>query len=125
MTDATRKVELMRMYTDESGETHFSDELVEVHEVNFAPPAPAMYASAPIPAAQTLFLLCPDGWYGDMHPAPRRQLMVLMYGELEVTVSDGTTRRFTPGQTTLVEDTTGKGHATRALRESLIAVTQL
>jgi hypothetical protein len=51
--------------------------------------------------------------------------VTLMYGELEVTVSDGTTRRFIPGQAAFVEDTTGKGHATRAIRESLIAVTQL
>ncbi len=41
--------------------------------MSFAPLAPPMYASTPMPAAQTLFLLCPEGWFGDMHPAPRRQ----------------------------------------------------
>ena len=31
----------------------------------------------------------PAGWYGDWHPAPRRQLMFCLAGELEVQVSDG------------------------------------
>jgi quercetin dioxygenase-like cupin family protein len=52
----------------------------------------------------------PAGWQGDWHPAPRRQVMFVLAGELEVRVSDGEVRRFGPGAMLLVEDTTGTGH---------------
>lgn len=49
----------------------------------------------------------------DWHPAPRRQYIVLLDGNIEITVGDGETRRFTGGDILLVEDTTGRGHRTR------------
>jgi hypothetical protein len=39
----------------------------------------------------------------------------MLRGEVEVTASDGETRRFSPGGLLLVEDTTGKGHSTRVV----------
>jgi hypothetical protein len=50
------------------------------------------------------------GWHGDWHPAPRRQLMFVLAGELEVKVTDGEHRRFAPGSVILVEDIACKGH---------------
>jgi len=47
----------------------------------------------------------------------RRQLFCTLRGEYEVTTSDGTTRRFPAGSLLLLEDTTGKGHATRITSE--------
>jgi len=120
------KIKVTRLYTDSAGETHFKDEPMEVQEVDFAPPAPPMYLSAPAEAKQMVYLKLPTGWYGDLHPAPRRQQMTLLTGTLEVVASDGEARQFTPGETVLVEDTTGKGHATKSVGgESLLLVVQL
>ena len=46
------------------------------------------------------------GW----HPAPRRQFIVLLQGEYEITVGSGESKRFTPGDVVLVEDVDGTGH---------------
>ena len=56
----------------------------------------------------------PD-WYGDWHPAPRRQFLVYIAGEMEAEASDGEVRRLGPGSIALVEDTTGKGHRSRVV----------
>src|SRR5215467_7110959 len=50
----------------------------------------------------------------DPHPAPARQWVVMLRGAIEVEVSDGTRRRFEPGDLLLVTDTTGTGHLTSA-----------
>jgi quercetin dioxygenase-like cupin family protein len=50
----------------------------------------------------------------DWHTAPRKQFAINMTGELEVEVSDGTRRRI-GSDLVYLEDTTGKGHVTRAL----------
>jgi quercetin dioxygenase-like cupin family protein len=126
MAADTGKLNVTRLYTDSAGETHFLDETLEVQEVDFAPPAPPMFMSAPTEAKQMVYLKLPTGWYGDLHPAPRRQQMTLLTGALEVRVSDGEVRQFRPGETVLVEDTTGKGHATKSVDgESVVFVVQL
>jgi hypothetical protein len=51
----------------------------------------------------------------DWHQAPRRQLIVLLDGEIEVEVTSGEQRRFRGGDMVLVGDTTGTGHRTRQL----------
>ncbi|BET45175.1 hypothetical protein ACH4GE_38365 [Streptomyces tendae] len=122
----TRTIGVTRMYTDAAGETHFAEEKLDLAEVNFAPPAPSMFLSTATEAKASVYLLLPDGYFGDFHPAPRKQVMTLLKGELEVQVSDGESRRFLPGGSVLVEDVTGKGHSTRSVGgESLLIVTQL
>jgi len=55
----------------------------------------------------------PVGRFIDWHPAPRRQFVIILSGQLEIGFSDGTKQVFGPGDARLVEDTTGKGHTTR------------
>ena len=50
----------------------------------------------------------------DWHTAPRKQFAINMTGELEVEVTDGTRHRI-GSDLVYLEDTTGKGHVTRAL----------
>jgi hypothetical protein len=45
-------------------------------------------------------------------PAPREQRVVMLRGMIEVTVGDGSRRRFGPGDPVLAVDTTGMGHVT-------------
>lgn len=54
----------------------------------------------------------PDYDY-DWHPAPRRQYVVLLDGEIEIEVGDGEIRRFRGGDVLLLDDTHGRGHRTR------------
>ncbi|MFF4371314.1 hypothetical protein [Streptomyces sp. NPDC001594] len=121
----TAKIAVSRLYNDENGESHFIDEQLEVTALNFAPPAPSLFVSEGIPAKQAVYLYIPAGWFGDFHPAPRRQIMTLVSGKMECGVSDGTWRTFVPGNTQLVEDTVGKGHATKALEDCVMIVSQL
>jgi quercetin dioxygenase-like cupin family protein len=53
------------------------------------------------------------GRFIDWHPAPRRQFVIILSGQLEIGLGDGTKHIFGPGDARLVEDTTGQGHTTR------------
>ena len=50
----------------------------------------------------------------DWHTAPRKQFAINMTGSLEVELADGTRRKI-GSDLVFLEDTTGKGHVTRAL----------
>lgn len=110
-----------RVYSDSNGESHFEESVLELTEVDFAPPAPPLLLSNFTDATSYGFLSAPPDWFGDWHPTPQRQAMLVMSGEVEITVSDGETRRFGPGKMCVLEDVTGKGHATRVVgREQLL-----
>jgi quercetin dioxygenase-like cupin family protein len=51
----------------------------------------------------------------DWHPAPRRQFVITLTGEVEYEIGDGTRRRFGPGSIFLAEDLTGQGHIARGV----------
>jgi hypothetical protein len=55
----------------------------------------------------------PVGRFIDWHPAPRRQFVIILSGQLEIGLGDGSKHVFGAGDARLVEDTTGKGHTTR------------
>jgi len=57
----------------------------------------------------------PPGVMQDWHPAPQRQFVIILSGQLEIGFEDGSKKTFGPGDARLVEDTTGKGHTTVAL----------
>lgn len=117
----------VRMFADQRGETHFQDVSVELRPADFAPPAPLMAVSRFMPASGLGFLSAPPGWRGDWHPAPRRQFMVVLAGQVEAEVSDGEVRRFGPGDVVLVEDTEGRGHRSWVVGEDdvVFSVAQL
>jgi quercetin dioxygenase-like cupin family protein len=116
-----------RLFADAAGESHFEEAEVASSEVTFAPPAPPMNLTSPVPAIQCLFWSASPGWFGDWHPAPRRQFFFQISGELEVQVSDGELRHFGPGSVILAEDVKGEGHTTRVVGQSemLGAIVQL
>ena len=120
-------MKIVRLYSDAAGESHFDDVEVPLALVNFAPPAPPINLSALAPASQYGFMSAPPGWDGDWHPAPVRMLTIYLAGEVEVEVSDGAVRCFRPGEVTLAEDTTGKGHRSRVVGsgDAVLAMVQL
>ncbi len=98
------------IYTDRNGDSHFKDSEIGYESVNFAPRAPPVGLTSYMPAHRLVFFKTPSGWYGDWHPAPKRQFFCCLNGEFELTVSDGETRVFRVGDVFLLEDTNGKGH---------------
>ena len=91
-----------RMYTGDDGETHW-----ESIDLNTA----SAWTSG-MDASQITFRTDPVGSFFDWHPAPRRQFVIILSGQLEIGFSDGTKKVFGAGDARLVEDTTGAGHTT-------------
>jgi hypothetical protein len=57
-----------------------------------------------------------DGAYNiDWHNAPRRQYVIMLDGEVEIEIGDGTKRVFHTRDILLAGDTTGQGHISRAV----------
>ena len=114
-----------RLYADERGESHFEQIEIELTMTEYAPSAPPLELSSITPAKQFGFMRAPTGWISDLHPSAARNIFFVLTGEWEVTASDGETRRFPAGSVLRVEDTTGKGHSSRVVSDSLAAMVQL
>lgn len=109
------KATYSRLYSDSSGESHFEDVTVELSEVDFAPPAPALLLAEFGPAVRAALLGGAAGWEGEWHRSSGRNLFVVISGEWEIEASDGTKRLFSATDVLLVEDTFGKGHNSRVV----------
>ncbi len=105
-----KPVTVTRLYTGPDGETH-TDQV----EVKFPGGTPENQASEAMKTTGVEIHRAPPGAVQPFHTAPRRQYVVTLSGRGEVEVSDGHKVQLGPGQVLLVEDTTGKGHITRAL----------
>ena len=108
-------LEVVHIYSDENGESHFGKTELPFNLINYAPPSPPISVSEVFASEGVVIISSPVGWNGDWHPSPRKQLMFCLIGKLEVTVSDGESRRFGPGSIILVEDTSGKGHVSKVV----------
>ena len=65
-------------------------------------------------AAKTIIFVNHEvDWTVDLHPAPRRQVVFVVSGQLEIGLEDGTKQLFSPGDVFLADDTAGRGHLTR------------
>jgi hypothetical protein len=127
MTERSFFVKYGILFTDQNGDSHFKDGEVGFELVSFAPPAPPVGLTMYMPASQLVFFKLPLGWYGDWHPAPKRQFFCCLSGEFELTASDGETRIYRAGEVFLLEDTWGKGHKSRVTgkEDFVAAVVQL
>jgi hypothetical protein len=106
----------VRLFADAQGVSHFEEIAVELHPVDFAPPAAPLHVATLFPATSCGLVGGPPDWDGSIpHPSPRRQLFCTLRGDYEVTASDGTVRSFPAGSLLLLEDTTGAGHTTRVI----------
>jgi len=112
----------VRLYADKDGESRFEDIEIPMDAVQYAPPAPAVFLSDPLAASQVVWFRFPADWNDAAHPTPRRQLFVVLSGEVEGWTSKGDTRRFKAGDCLLMEDTNGKGHGARPLNGEASAI---
>jgi hypothetical protein len=101
---------MVRIYTKPDGHS-----AVELREVPMSsgerPTSPTFQAGA------MFFRETAEGHVQSYHNAPRRQLIFLTSGILEIESSDGKRCVCRPGDLIFAEDTTGKGHITRSLRD--------
>ncbi len=109
---------IVRIFTKASGES-----AIEIRQVPMTGGARPM--SENFRCDSIFFRETPEGHVQDFHNAPRRQLIFLTSGILELESSEG--RRFIcrPGDLIFAEDMQGKGHITRSLRACLAAPPRL
>ena len=103
-------MKIIRLYADEKGESHFEDV-----EVKFEAPTKSGRVSARLPATGIIFREVAPDYDLDWHPAPRRQYIINLDAGVQLTASDGQSRKIGAGEVILVEDTWGKGHLSKAL----------
>ena len=82
------------LYTDANGQSHFRD-----IEVEWVEETRSGKLSKRLPATGIIFREVPPTYDLDWHPAPRRQYII----------------NLDAGEVFLVEDTTGKGHLSKAI----------
>jgi len=102
------------LYADANGETHFRDVAVEWVEEGRAGKL-----SRRLPATGIIFRETAAEYDLDWHPAPRRQYIINLDAGVRITASDGESRIIGAGEVLLVEDTTGKGHLSKAVEGKL------
>lgn len=105
-------MKFLKLYSDDSGESHWAEIEVSLEERTFAPPAKEIEISEPEPAKRMVFLKLRSGWNEPIHPTPVAQKLICLAGTIRVTASDGTFRDIGPGDVWHMEDRQGKGHHT-------------
>ena len=98
------------LYADASGESHFRD-----IEVRWIEETRSGKLSERFPATGVIFRQVPPAYDLGWHPAPRRQYIVNLDAGVQITASDGESRIIGAGEVILVEDTTGRGHLSKAV----------
>jgi len=98
------------LYADPSGQSHFRD-----IEVEWIEETRGGKLSRRLPATGIIFREVPPSYDLDWHPAPRRQYIINLDAGVQITASDGEARTIGAGQVILVEDTTGRGHLSKAV----------
>ena len=93
---------IYRMYTGNDGQTHIEETSLDTH--------PELAEA--VKTTTLKFSTNEAGHFGDWHPAPRRQYVICIAGQIEIGLGDGSKHLFGPGDARLVEDTTGQGHTT-------------
>jgi hypothetical protein len=103
-------VKIHNLYVDDKGETHFRD-----IEIEYVETTPAGRMSKRMAASGIIFREVQPTYDLDWHPAPRRQYIINLDAGVQITASDGESRKIGAGEVLLVEDTKGKGHLSKAL----------
>ena len=103
----------VRIYTGDDGQSHMEemDALTEeVHRI------------ATKPGEDLVFRTFEETRAVEWRNPTRRQYLFVLKGQMEVSVKDGTTLVFNPGDVLLAEDMTGQGHLTRSVGGSYTSV---
>lgn len=103
-------VDIVRVYTDDDGQTLFDDTSIELEPGSFNGGMSEAFRSS-----TTQIRTIGGEFTMDFHVAPRRQFIINLAGTTEIEVPSGDRRTMPPGAILLVEDTTGQGHKSRKI----------
>jgi len=103
-------MKIHRLYADKNGESHFEDV-----EITFTESTRAGRLSPRLPATGIIFREVSPDYDLDWHPASRLQYIINLDAGVQITASDGESRKIGAGEIILVEDTWGKGHLSKAI----------
>lgn len=104
------RLSVTRVFGDDAGETHLAS-------IELPPEAPhprgggrsVEVANIPV-TTLALTEMREHRRAQEIHPPVRRQLVIVLQGQFEVSTSSGDCRRFSPGECLLVDDVGSKGH---------------
>ncbi len=100
----------IHLYAGKDGNSHFEDV-----EIPMTPDQGDQLKSILTKATGIIFRITGTNYDLDWHPASRKQFVITLEGEGDVVASDGTTRRFGPGDIMLADDKGSKGHLSKAV----------
>lgn len=103
-------MKVTRLYTGDDGESHFEDIEIPLEDAGEIGRLSELEEATGI-----IFRETSQDYDYDWHNAPRRQYIIMLDGAVDVEIGDGTVRRFSTGDVLLAEDTTGRGHISRAV----------
>ncbi|MGD9342928.1 MAG: hypothetical protein PVJ25_02775 [Desulfuromonadales bacterium] len=101
---------MTRIYTGEDGESHFAEIDIPIRDAG-----EIGALSERFPVSDIIFRETAGDYDYSWHNAPCRQFVLMLDGSVEIEVSDGTRRTFHSGDILLAEDTSGRGHISRAV----------
>jgi hypothetical protein len=107
-------MKIHRLYTDDNGQSHFEDV-----QIAYIESTPSGRLSQRFPATGLIFREVSPTYDLDWHNAPRRQYIINLDNGVQLTASDGESRVIGAGEVILVEDTTGKGHLSKAINDRI------
>jgi mannose-6-phosphate isomerase-like protein (cupin superfamily) len=97
---------LIRIYTGDDGQSHFED---------LGLPDADVQRITTKSGEDLVFRRTPEDRPAEWHNPTRRQYLIVVSGQMEVSVADGSVRHFQTGDVLLAEDMTGQGHLTKAV----------
>jgi len=103
-------MKITRIYTGKDGESHFEDIDIPLKDAG-----DIGALSEQVNATGIIFRETSGDYDYSFHNAPQRQYVIMLDGEVDIEIGDGTIRRFTTGDILLAEDTTGRGHRSCAV----------
>jgi uncharacterized cupin superfamily protein len=105
-------MKITRLYSGSDGESHFENVDYSLDNVDGSQRMSELKKATGIIFRET------SGTYDlNWHNAPRRQFVINLEGRVELVVGDGTSHILGPGDILLAEDTTGRGHISRAVNK--------
>ena len=105
-------MKITRLYSGQDDESHFEDQYIPLKDNGDIGKLSKLFDATGIQCRVT------SGDYDyDWHNAPCRQIVIMLDGEVEITVGSGEIRRFVTGDILLAEDTTGRGHISRSINQ--------
>jgi hypothetical protein len=108
---------IVRLYAGEDGQSHFEEITGPwVADDRGREQTPLQ------DAVGVRFTQYPVGFFSDWHPAARRMYAMILSGQVDCAIGDGTVQRLGPGDVVLEEDLTGQGHTNRVVGDQPVLV---